>query len=222
MAFLLGCSKSSVQPAGGPSVKTAVFIGDSIAYGYGASIQANRWTTLLCVALNWSEQNAAVLGEALQNGESCSGHPVFDQSTIPTKTTTNSALFIALGMNDVGINNGTMTPGSFQSTLSSVCDFAVNTKGWKYSQIVLVTPTFAKNYYYFGSCGTVWDDARLQAYVNAVLAVATAKGCVSGNVYDVMSKSASPGSLLTDDGIHPNDSGYQLIAQYLSGLKFGS
>jgi lysophospholipase L1-like esterase len=219
LVLLLGCSKSSDQPSGPLTNKSVAFFGDSITVGFGASATTNRWTSIFSVVMHCNEENYGILGEVLQNGENCSGHPIFDQTTIPTKTNSYGALFIALGMNDVGINNGTMSPSTFQATLSNSVDYAVNTKGWKYGQIVIVTPAFANDYTYFGSCNTAWDDSRLQAYVTAALLVATTKGCIAADVYTAMNKNAN---LLSTDGIHPNDSGYQVIANYLSGLKFST
>src|SRR5690348_5930266 len=88
LLLLLGCSKSDdTQPSGPLSGKKVIFIGDSIVYGIGASTQNNRWTSIFCNVTKCLEYNFGVLGEVLQDGVTCAGHPPLDKTTIPTKTT---------------------------------------------------------------------------------------------------------------------------------------
>ena len=219
LLLLLGCSKSDddAQPSSPLAGKKVIFIGDSIVFGYGASTQNNRWTTLFCNAEKCLEYNIGVPGEVLQNGVSCAGHPPLDKTTIPIKTTDEGALFIALGMNDVGMTNGTMTPAAYQSALSDLIDYAITTKGWSKSQIIIVSPTYTVAFgYYAGGCGAAsnFDATRLKAYVSAALAAATSKECLSANVYEAMANSSVPSSLLGPDGLHPSDKAYSIIAEF--------
>ena len=236
--LLLSCSKSSVQPTTNPLAgKTVVFMGDTGVGGWDASSNNNRWTTLFCSFMHCLEINMV--------GTNGDGHVVFQkeglalfshddsvqckqwsnffvQTGIPLKSGTYGALFIAYGANDAAIFGGLLTPTDFQNKLSSAVDYAVNSRGWSYSQIVIVTPGYFTNW---NSCShEVFDSSRLLAHVNAALAVAASKGCVSANVYDLMAKSTDPSSLLDATGLGAgmalNDKGHRLIGNYLTTLKF--
>jgi hypothetical protein len=237
--LLLGCSKSSdtqlVNPLAG---KTVVFMGDAGVGGYDASSTTNRWTTIFSSFMKCSEIN--MMGGngnghvVLQNGFSLLSKAdslqcaewipnSFDQATIPTKLSTYGALFIAYGATDAAIYGGLLTATDFQNKLSSVVDYAVNSKGWDYSQIVIVTPIYYTNWN-FGCAHEVFDSSRLLDHTNAAVAVAAAKGCVSADVYHLMAKSTNPSSLLDATGIAAgqslNDSGHRLIANFLTTLKY--
>ncbi|MFI5161625.1 MAG: SGNH/GDSL hydrolase family protein [Sphingobacteriales bacterium] len=223
--LLFGCSKSQISPV--PNVpdaaKKVYFIGDSITYGYGASDSSKRWTSLYCASKGYTEINKGVIGEVLEDSTNCAFHYVFDKTAIPLKKSDGKALFISLGTNDIGDNNGKMSPEGYKTALSNLVDYAINQMGWPKTSIVIAGPYLITNKSYFlsraaGCTVSAWDDARLQAYVNAALTVASAKGCISADIYRAMAGYSVPAHLLSNDGIHPNDAGHQFIATFMRKL----
>ena len=122
--------------------KTNVFIGDSITEGYGASSPNNRWTTLLSSDKKSVEDNQGVGGRVLQTGNTC-GRNTLSFDVIPQKTTTHLFLFVALGVNDIGFNNGSarFSPEGYQLRLEQFVE-AAKTKGWSASDIIIITPFY--------------------------------------------------------------------------------
>ena len=208
------------------SGKTVIFIGNSITVGASASDNAHRWTTIFCANKGSTEVNMGISGQVLQNGTVC-GRTVFDKTTIPSYSAgTHAALFISLGVNDIGLNNGTMTPEGFRATLLEAVDYAHFTKAWPYAAIVLVTPFYytAQGYNaYVGACGvtTAANVARHESYKDEVSAVASLRQTVLLDAYTAMKNSSSPASLIsTVDGIHPVDSGHAFIASFAAAQSF--
>ncbi len=198
--------------------KTNVFAGDSITFGERASFSAKRWTTLLSILKGSAETNLGISGQVLQNGSVC-GNTIFDQTTIPTHTGSHLYLFLALGVNDININHASMTAAGYQTKLSTVVDYAVATKGWAYSNIVIVSPYYITNYTaYVPACsnaGAGGNITRHEQYVTAAKDVSIAKSTKYADAYTAMKNSASPSSLLSDDFVHPNDVGYKFIADFI-------
>jgi lysophospholipase L1-like esterase len=220
--FLCACSNG--QTALGPKKgafkgKTIVFIGNSITEGKGTSDEVHRWTTLVSGILGASENNMGVSGQVLQNGVSCSLHPVFDQTTTPAYSASKGALVISLGVNDAGTNNGVLNAADFKDAYLSYIDYAVNVKKWPRSKIFLLTPHYITGYDAFlGACGVSapGDEKRLKQYVAEVKNVAATKGVNVIDINDAMKNHSDPASLLGADKIHPNNAGHAFIADYIT------
>ncbi len=207
--------------------KTAVFVGDS----YMAAPWCTGSVTIpsyFATVTSSTATNLGISGQVLQNDVStCSpARTVFDQTTIPTYVDgTHSVLFIALGTNDVGVNNGDMTPADFETTLESTITYASDTKGWPLKRIIVVTSYYtaqAGRDLYVGDCGvTVAADAtRLVAYVNAAISAASDAGTNLLDIYQVQVDTGSPASLLAGDSLHPNATGADLIATTMATTIF--
>ena len=203
------------------SVYSYVFIGNSISYGVGASDTAHRWTTLFSSSKGKVEVNMGISGQVLENGTVCS-RTVFDETTIPAYIS-QTALVIALGVNDVGLNNGTMTSSVYQTTLDSIVGYAISAKGWNSTKIILLTPFYITTTGYssfVGSCSvtTAADTTRHQAYSTAVISVATSRGTQSVDIYTYMKNTSGIDTMISSDGVHPNNTGHALIADYLISI----
>ena len=207
--------------------KTAVFIGDSyFANGYysgGITIPSAFANVTSSTATN-----LGISGEILQNGLSGCSFPrtVFDETTIPTYVAgTHSAIFFALGTNDVGYNVATMTTSGYQSTMESAIDYAHNTKGWPYNRIIVVVPyytTVTGRDVYVGDCGvtTTASQTRLTDYISAALAAAASKGTQSLNIYQLQVDTGDPDALLGGDQLHPNTTGASFIVTQFNGIFY--
>lgn len=221
ITFFLGCEKAPVIPPSNEIIwagHTTVFFGDSITYGVQASSNSNRWTTLFSGFANTIEDNHGVNSMILQNGVTPGCTPVFDKTNIPQFDDSYGALFISIGVNDVGINNGINTPEDFETTYLDVLHYAINTKGWLQKHIVLLTPYYVTShniYFYYNYCGTSSeaDETRHQAYVNKVLGLTSTYPDIKIiNIYQTMKDEPLIATYIVADGVHPNDGGHAFIA----------
>lgn len=203
--------------------KNVHFFGNSITAGVGATVSANRYTSVFSAAVGCVEQNHGVSSMVLQNAlpAGCA-RPVFSVTSISAKQAGDVMLFVALGVNDIGVNVAAMTPSGYQLTMDSLVTNAIS-KGWAAQDIVLLTPFYFTAYSsYLGNCSvtTAADVTRHQAYADAVTAVARARHTVLADIYVAMKNSSNPASLLSGDGIHPNDTGHAFIAAFLQNLNY--
>lgn len=218
--LILGINKATSGCAGVSGIsfcnKTAVFMGNSITYGVAASSNANRWTTLFCTAKNATEDNRGVSSITMQLSNPCGGGS-FDQTTIPVyNSAVHSALFIALGINDVGYNIAFFTPSQFKIDYTTVITYATGTRGWPAGKIILLNTYQPFSYTtYVGSCtvSVAATSVRAGLYNDKVSEVASENGCILVNIYGAMAGLNS--SYFNVDELHPNNSGHAFIANYL-------
>ena len=168
-------------------------IGDSITYGFGSSDNAHRWTTLYCVANGYTEINMGVSGRGMTRGIS-PWHTVYLTDT-PTKTDDDRYLIFALGINDLS-----QPLNTFISYFTDSINEAI-ARGWDKRKIAIV------NVYY----NTVNDQALSDTYNAGILSFANSQGIKHIDVWTAMVNGGGS-TLLTNDNIHPNDTGYQVIA----------
>jgi lysophospholipase L1-like esterase len=206
--------------------KRIVFIGDSITAGTVS--EQERYVNLYAADKNATFLNLGISGQVLQPDTGCGGahFPIFDKTTIPEYQESDAALFIALGTNDIGVNNGQMNPDSFKQILLEVVLYATETRNWPINQIILLTPfkttQAGKNLYVsLNVCGinTAADEARASSYASATRSVSIETGAKFVDIYDGM---AVPNfeTLISADGIHPNVLGNEFIASFLLGQGF--
>lgn len=201
---------------------TTVFIGNSIVLGnIGPSDNAHRWTTLFSGVKGTTESNFGISGQ-MMCANTCP-KTTFNKTTIPVyNSSTHAALIFCIGINDIGNNQGgTITSTLFKSTYVTAIDYAINTRGWPPSKIVLITPTWANSYStYVGGCsGTnILPDVTRQTDFNTkVQEVAAQFGTRFVDLYTPM-KAALNSTYFAVDGLHPNDLGDAWIASYLEGV----
>lgn len=198
------------------SGKTTVFIGNSITFGVYVSTPPLRWTSLFCAARGATEDNDGVSGMVMQNGGGC-GLADFNPSTIPTYSSgTHAALIIALGINDCGYNNGTYTPAAFKTRYTTSITTAISTKGWPANRIILLSlykPIDFTNYVGGCSVSVAADFTRAADYNTKISEVASENGCWYVDVWTAMNGLSS--GFFMPDKLHPNDSGHQVIADFL-------
>jgi len=119
-----------------------VFKGDSVTFGVGASVPANRWSSLVCTHYNTREQNLAVNGTTASQ-TSAAPTTITD---IPQKRVSDKYLFITFGLNDCW--RPLCTPITFLSGINDLITEAL-LKGWNYSNIILTSDVFLENATYF-------------------------------------------------------------------------
>ncbi|MBO9674405.1 MAG: SGNH/GDSL hydrolase family protein [Sphingobacteriaceae bacterium] len=176
-----------------------VVMGDSIAYGIGASSNAKRFSTLLSGFLDLEELNFGVPGAGI-------GH-----EPAPVKTPEMKRLIVEYGINDY------RTPGDtaviFQSKYSDFLNECITVKGWSADEITLLSipatqPDLSEE-----------DEVKIREYNLVIETLATSFGVNYVNVFDGMIANGGS-SFLTYDGTHPNDNGHEVIAILtLGGIK---
>lgn len=202
------------------SGNTVYFFGHSYTFGTNASSPALRWSSLVAAGMGATEQNFGVAGKTLmlQNPKDYQGPNSMTQTLtdIPVKTFAMKALFFDFGLNDMGQTATDYSVANFKAAYDTVLNYAINTRGWFPSQIVIMGEewigTAGLNYY-----GTVTGNAaptqtRAQQFVQAIKDEARKWGCkYVDNYYSILQNDTT---LISGTGsVHPNDSGYAYIAR---------
>lgn len=203
----------------GPSItwsgKTTVFLGDSWTNGIAASDNAHRYTTLFAAGKGTTEVNNGVNG-VTASPDSCAGYTYYSLSYIPTYNSgTHAALFINLGLNDIGKNVNYQSPERFDSAYNAIILNAVS-KGWPLNRIFIFTPGYVIDYTaWVGACGiSAASSSRALAFNAKIQALATSYGCNYVDIYTPMSTNLN--SSYYDAGkAHLNDSGMDWLADWL-------
>lgn len=202
----------------------AVFFGDSITAGTGASDAAHRWANLVAANQNYFFTNQGIVSTTLQNTVQNSvatiGGAVDNNGRDTYATRVNAynpdKVFILYGLNDLRLNDVAFTVELFQNDLGEVVDGIV-ANGTAAGDIVLGSPPFVSTY----ASASPMDGGsapKHAQYVAAVAAVAAAKGTRYIDVFQWMSDNGGA-ALISGDGVHPNDDGHQEIANaFLSVL----
>lgn len=201
------------------SGKTVVFMGNSITYGVASSDNDHRWTTIFSTARGATEDNHGVSSTTMQSFSAGCGNFVFDKTTIPSYNgSTHSALIIALGVNDIGFNVAASTSSAFYTAYSDAITYAISTKSWPSSKIILLNAFHPYSWNtYVGACtpgvASAADAARVADFNSKIQQVATENGCWYIDIYSAMNGLNS--SYFNGDELHPNDAGHAFIANYL-------
>lgn len=204
---------------------SAVFYGDSVTAGTGASDAAHAWRTLVAGARNWRVPinrgtNNTVLQNSVQNSVAVLGAAVSDngrdQYAAKVLPYESDYVLILYGLNDIRLNDAGFSAANFQTDLGEIVDGIVS-NGTPASQIVIGSPPYCKAY---GS-SSPWDGgsaAKHAQYVAACAAVAASKGTRYVDVYQWMIDHGGD-TLISADNLHPNDAGHAAIAHaFLSVL----
>jgi len=196
--------------------QSIAFFGDSITAGAGASTTANRWSTLVASAEGFSEENLGIGGTVLQNSLGNSGNGLDNGRDRYTSILSlfPNRIYIMYGLNDLRLNDPAITVANFQNDLLEVVAGLLSA-GHHGGNIILCSPPYMKPTFY--SQYAPYDggsEAKHEQYADAVQAVAAAKKCVYVDIYRQMRDNGGD-ALITNDGVHPNDSGHAFIRDVL-------
>lgn len=203
-----------------PPSSDAVFFGDSITSGTGASDAAHRWANLVAASKGWTNWvNAGVTSTVLQNttqttvsvsGAACelNGRDTFASRVVAYVP--KYVLFL-YGLNDIRLNDAAFSSANFQTDLGEIIDRLV-LFGVSASRIVIGSPPYIPTASYsLYSPYNGGSTVKHAAYVTACSAVANAKSTAYIDVYQWMVNNGGD-SLIGGDGLHPNDAGHAAIA----------
>lgn len=198
--------------------------GDSITAGTGATTEAQRWANIVASTRGWSLINsgisATVLQNTVQNTVAVIGGAVTNngRDTAATRVTqyTPGRVCILYGLNDLRLNDAAISAENYQNDLGEVVD-AIVTAGTPANQIVIGSPPYIPSDSYAENAPWNGGTAEKHAtYVAAAAAVAASKGTKYIDVYAWMLANGGD-TLISADGIHPNDAGHaQIAAAFLS------
>jgi len=197
---------------------SCLFFGDSMTVGYGATTTTNRWTSKLCKAKGWSENNLGKNGETLLKASESTGYGTFFeryQTEIRPKPATGKYIFIAYGVNDCGFNYDDYTTSLFSTQLQTIITFA-NSQGWANTDIVVLCGYFVPDAAWtnpFG--GHVLPSAASSSRYNSFIAAAQTVAQNNTGVYFVNPFNAYDANSLIDN-LHPGDAGYAAIADFVA------
>ena len=198
---------------------TMVAFGDSITAGLNASDAAHRWANIVATTTGYTLVNAGAASTTLQNtvqntvavlGAAASGN---GRDTYVARVCANypGRVYILYGLNDLRLDDAAYTANLFETDLGEVIDGLTTAYELEAADIYIGSPPYVQDY----TIGAPeWDGgsiAKHQAYTAKCAAVAAAKGCKYADVYQAMIDGGGA-SLLSIDGVHPNDAGHAIIA----------
>jgi lysophospholipase L1-like esterase len=202
------------------SGKNFYLYGDSITFGYLASSNAARYSTLLCGYLGATEQNYGVSSSTLEKRsptDPLSATNMVDRvSTIPTKSSGDGGLLFMFGMNDWGYNGTNYNRTNFIADYNTIISNALS-KSWSASDIVICSPSAPNSdaiafYDSINSTNSGPSLLTMLDFVGACENVAITNGTHFVNCYQVFSAASG---VLNTDGVHPNDPGHLVIAKWI-------
>ena len=189
--------------------------GDSRTYGYNATPESNRWSSLISQERNGQENNLGHPGQYMQGAD---GVNAVEYTTIPLKSQNGGAkyIFINYGTNDVK-NSDTeiFTRDAFKNRYRSMLDYLNTTLGWDYASIVLSTIN------YFTLMNTLGIRSRVLDYNAAIYELALEKNTIFIDLFTQFDALSNKDSLIDSaDGIHENNAGHRVVANIYEAADY--
>ncbi len=195
--------------------KLAIFFGDSITAGLGASPSTLRWTTVFVGLKAWKEVNRGQNGTTLESNAGSPSSMINRTAEIPKPGRAGVGLFISYGVNDV-TNILISTPGfstsNFQANLSTIITYAKSI-GWVDSKIFIIDGYYENANSWLGQGSGLGLPIWVTLRANAGSAVAASGGtwidpftaCGDSDFFEV-----------SDPKIHPNTVGHGKYAVFIN------
>ncbi len=195
------------------------YFGDSITHGVNASDSAHRWSTLLSALLGCVEINHGIDGSVLENRSPTNpfggSNMVSRVASIPVKAVNDALVVFMFGMNDWGYNGVNYTPAHYIADYQTVISECA-ARGWPGLRILICSPTYPADIafaFYGGLSGNSNPDRNgMLAFKAAAKSIADTNGALYVDTYTPMLNGGGASLVSGTDGVHPNDSGYAVIA----------
>lgn len=184
---------------------SALFIGDSYTQGFRASSNAARWTTLVCQAFGWSEDNRGVGGSGYSVGGESNKTFLQQLQAAKADNSTPDIIFISGGRNDGGTTITTKAEETFRYAKTN----------WPTARVVCIPALW-------GDYRPISVDAQYRADDIKTAALNEGVGMIWDSwqwLYNLTDQIHDLGSGNLD--IHPNDKGYATIAHHVIQALLG-
>lgn len=192
--------------------KVVGLIGDSITAGSGVSVTANRYSTLFANAIGHIEDNIGISGTVLQNTDNLANN-MQDRFIADVLRRYVKLIVINGGLNDLRYNGANFTVAKYQASLTAMVTEAL--KYYSGEQIIICSPPMMNpSFFNTNPPYNAGSTLKQQQYRDAAKAVALSKKCKFVDVYQYMVDNGGT-SLVSNDGIHPNDNGHIAIKNAL-------
>ncbi|MEH1966021.1 MULTISPECIES: SGNH/GDSL hydrolase family protein [unclassified Nostoc] len=199
---------------GSPNQQTtcrkAVFFGDSITVGAGASHPTLRWSTLLSKNKGLCEDNQGIGATVLQNSYPRLANNGRDRYIHDVVKHHPKDVYILYGLNDLRYSSKAFSVEKYKSDLSEIVQ-GLLVAGISRANITIGSPPYVRPSAYqlypeFNS-GTT---NKHHIYRDAAKSVAKEFKVRWADVYQDMISSGGD-ALISSDNVHPNDQGHQVI-----------
>lgn len=179
------------------SEQTALFIGDSYTTGSRASEPSARWTSKVAAASRWQEINEGRGGTGYISTSDRRGCGRDYCPTYQEVIESLSGLAPEIVVISGGRNDGQRAPADYERVVESTLKSA--SAKWPQAEIIVTSP--------------IWDDEQPSWAPEMAQAVKTAADKTQATYVDLGQPLLGHPEYLSADSIHPNDAGYEAIAQ---------
>lgn len=167
---------------------------------------------MVCQQLGLTEVNAAIGGSSLQNTSHLTNN---FRDRYPYETVSYGdcgKIFIAYGINDILVDESqqSFSVSNFEAQLDEIVKDLILVRRHALTDITLASPSYVNPTAYAGA-GFKATAQEHQDYVAAVRRVAVKYKVKYVDLYATILNGGGA-SLLSSDGVHPNDAGHQVIA----------
>ena len=190
-------SRTTIQPSPKPLAsartgpKIVAFLGDSYAFGHGASGPSKRWTHLVSLKQGWVEEN---LSQEDTNYSTAGAHNFTSyRARLGAVVATGAQIVVVSG----GRNDVSVGAAQFRGDVRAI--FAGIRAGLPKARLIVVSPT--------------WGNDPVPERVTVLISIVKAEAQRAGAIYlDIGEPLFGHSSMMDVDGWHPNDAGHAAIA----------
>lgn len=197
-----------------PATGSITFFGMSITAGGTTSGAGVKYTTQVANTLGLTEINQGLSGSSVENRTPANlplaANYISRESTMTAYVAgTTQFLVIDCGPNDYYANSANYNPTNYLTDLTSFVNYAISTKGWPPSKILIIGNSYVSPAIYTGGTQT---SATYQAFIAASQSVANSLGTLYVNMWDYFNKRGGTLLLSLADNLHPNNTGHTVYA----------
>jgi lysophospholipase L1-like esterase len=184
-------ASATASPTATAGPQVVAFLGDSYAFGTGASTQSKRWADLVSLKQGWVEKNLSDNTTSYSTAGAPGGTSY--QAQLGAVVATGAQIVVVSGgRNDVGV-------AATQFSADVRATFAGIHAGLPRARIIVVSPT--------------WGNDPAPQRLTDLISIVKAEAERAGATYlDIGEPMFGQSSMVGADGWHPNDAGYAAIA----------
>jgi lysophospholipase L1-like esterase len=184
-------ASATASPTATAGPQVVAFLGDSYAFGTGASTQSKRWADLVSLKQGWVEKNLSD-NTTSYSTVGAPGSTSYQAQLGAVVATGAQIVVVSGGRNDVGV-------AATQLSADVRATFAGIHAGLPRARIIVVSPT--------------WGNDPAPARLTDLISIVKAEAERAGATYlDIGEPMFGQSSMVGADGWHPNDAGYAAIA----------